>query len=178
MTESTEVGHLGDAAKVAAITLGAEVDIQIATAKRYPRSISDAKQKLYELAAQDEKTAESMEYAVPRAGKAITGFSIRFAEIAAYSWGNLRVEDAVTGTDGDVVVAMATGQQVHRQSSEHQPGRQAFQRGHYPDHGPGRCLDRSEECDLRRYPEGAHHGRLRAGYESGRGRPQDIRGPP
>lgn len=99
---------LGSAAEMSAVALGAEVDIQIATAKKYPRSIADAQARLFELAGQDMKTAESMEYAVPRAGKAITGYSIRFAEIAAYSWGNLRVEDEVTGTDGDFVVARAT----------------------------------------------------------------------
>jgi len=76
-----------------------EVDIQIATAHAYPRSITKFKKKVEELAAMDQEIAESCFYALPRAGKLIKGESVRFAEIVASSYGNLRVQARVIGMD-------------------------------------------------------------------------------
>jgi hypothetical protein len=69
----------------------AEIDIQIATAKRWPRSIVAFKKQAMELATLDEETAGACFYALPRDGKRIEGPSIRLAEIVASTWGNLRV---------------------------------------------------------------------------------------
>lgn len=52
------------------ITRG-EIDMQIATAKKYPRSISKFKAKALEMATLDEETAESCFYNLPREGKEI-----------------------------------------------------------------------------------------------------------
>jgi hypothetical protein len=68
----------------------AEVDMQIATAKRYPRSLRRFKQLAMEMATLDEETAASCFYALPRSGKTIEGPSARFAEIIAVAWTNLR----------------------------------------------------------------------------------------
>lgn len=73
-----------------AITKG-EIDIQIATAKRWPRSLKRFKEEAETIACNDIETAESCWYSVPRDGKNIDGPSIRLAEICASAWGNMRI---------------------------------------------------------------------------------------
>lgn len=81
----------------------AEVDVQIATAKKYPRTLSKVKQAMLSFATLDEETAISCGYAVPRGGKMIKGPSIRMAEIALSCFGNLKAgaRPIVTTTSGD-----------------------------------------------------------------------------
>lgn len=86
----------------------AAIDLQIATAKQYPRSVSRSLKEALELAIMDEKTAASCFYALPRSGKVIEGPSARLAEIMAYAWGNLRVEADIVATDATHVTAMGT----------------------------------------------------------------------
>lgn len=83
----------------------AQVDMQIATAKRFPRSLATVKQRMMDLATLDQETAESCFYKLNRSGKAIEGPSIRLAEIAASSFGNLRYGARIIGNDGKVIVA-------------------------------------------------------------------------
>ena len=59
----------------------AEIDVQITTAKRYPRSVTAFRREAEEMATLDEETAGSMFYVLPRAGKNIEGPSVRLAEI-------------------------------------------------------------------------------------------------
>jgi hypothetical protein len=71
----------------------AQIDVQIATAKRYPRSVKAFKQSAEQLACQDEKTARACFYRLKRKDKdgrtkIIEGASVRLAEIAGSSWGN------------------------------------------------------------------------------------------
>lgn len=68
----------------------AEIDMQVSTAKRYPRSITHFRKTAMELATLDEDTAGSMFYCMPRGGKKIEGPSARLAEVVGSSWGNLR----------------------------------------------------------------------------------------
>jgi len=84
---------------------GAGVDIQVATAKQYPRSIGDFKQKALAMATLDEETAALCIYAIPRGGKVIEGPSARLAEIVASAWGNLRIDARTTGEDARFVHA-------------------------------------------------------------------------
>lgn len=70
--------------------ISAEVDTQISTAKRFPRSIQKAQDRLNALVTMDETTAAGCTYRISRGGKAFDGPSIRFAEAVAVSWGNLR----------------------------------------------------------------------------------------
>jgi hypothetical protein len=81
----------------------AGVDIQISTAKRYPRSLTKFRKDLLDMATVDEDTAGSMFYALKRAGKVIEGPSVRLAEIAASCWGNLHMAKQ-TGEAVDRVV--------------------------------------------------------------------------
>ncbi len=77
----------------------AEIDQQIATAHRFPRSIEMAVKNFASLATLDEESAAECTYAVPRDGKVITGPSVRFAEIIASQWRNSRIAARVVHTD-------------------------------------------------------------------------------
>lgn len=77
----------------------AEVDVQIETAKRYPRSIKAALDYALQLATLDVETAEACFYVLPRAGKTIEGPGVRLAEIIASAWGNLRYGAEILGAD-------------------------------------------------------------------------------
>jgi len=68
----------------------AEIDVQIRTAKQYPRQISKVQNDVLSLATIDEETAGSCFFALPRGGKTITGPSVRMAEIVVSCYGNLR----------------------------------------------------------------------------------------
>lgn len=75
----------------------ASIDMQIVTAKQYPRSISQFKQRAISYATIDEETAESCIYRRPvgkdKNGKQVfaEGMSVRMAEICGSCYGNLRV---------------------------------------------------------------------------------------
>lgn len=77
----------------------AEIDTLISTARRYPRSLSTAQKRMVSLATMDEDSADEAVYSLPRGGKALEGPSIRFAEMAAQSFGNCRVAARVTAVD-------------------------------------------------------------------------------
>lgn len=108
---SVEVGTamdlLGGATSLEAVDR-ASIDVQIATAKRYPRSITKAMEEARSLATMDEETAGSMFYALPRDGKTVEGPSARLAEVMAYSWQNLRADADVVAEDKTHITAMGT----------------------------------------------------------------------
>lgn len=72
-----------------------EIEVLVDTAHRYPRSITQCRQRVHDMACADERTAAACTYAVPRAGKNITGPSICMAEIVASAWTNLRVANRI-----------------------------------------------------------------------------------
>lgn len=87
----------------------ASVDIQIATAHRYPRTLSKVKADMLSFATLDEETALSCFYTLPRGGKTIQGPSVRMAEIAISCYGNLRagarpISTVTTGDHPHVIV--------------------------------------------------------------------------
>ncbi len=105
--------HEGEPIEATAITTlaavdRAAIDVQVATAKRYPRTTSKSLDEALSLATLDEETAASCFYVLPRAGKQIEGPSARLAEIMAYTWGNLRVDADIVGEDKTHVTAMGT----------------------------------------------------------------------
>lgn len=93
-----------------------EIDRQIATAKRFPRSVTTFMRKATEMATLTPEIAASCIYALPRkengVSKNIEGPSARFAEICASSWGNLRAEGKVLGNDDQFVTARGTAWDV------------------------------------------------------------------
>jgi len=74
---------------IEAITKG-EIDVQIATAKRYPRELLACIDEAKDMATHDTDTAESCMYALPRGDKKLEGGSIRLAEIIVSVWGNMQ----------------------------------------------------------------------------------------
>ncbi len=86
----------------------AEIESQIATAKKYPRDIAEFKEKLMAMATLDMDTAEGCYYALPRANKPIDGPSVRLAEIAFSCWGNCIAEAHVTNEDESFIYAVGS----------------------------------------------------------------------
>lgn len=87
---------------IEAVTRG-EIDIAISTARKYPRQPALVRSEMMTWATLDEETAAGCFYSLPRGGKNIQGPSVRLAEIAVASYGNLRVGCRVmqTVTHGD-----------------------------------------------------------------------------
>lgn len=82
-----------------------EIDAQIATAKQYPRNLSNVLNNIETLATLDEETAGACFYMLRRQGKLIEGPSVRMAEIIASSWGNIRVQARIISNDGKMITA-------------------------------------------------------------------------
>ncbi len=82
-----------------------EVDMQIATAKAYPRDVKKSLERIKAMAKADEETANGCFYHLSRGGDEINGVSVRMAEIIASCWGNLRVQSRIIGNDGRTITA-------------------------------------------------------------------------
>lgn len=87
--EDTNVVVLDSGTALSALTR-AEIDMQVATAHAYPRSLARFRKTAMEMATLDEETAATMFYCLPRGGKKIEGPSARLAEVVGTTWGNLR----------------------------------------------------------------------------------------
>ncbi len=90
----------------------AEVDMQISTAKQYPRDLNAVLNKIATYATMDKETAEDCFYILRRKDAngqdtVIEGLSVRMAEIIAGAWGNLRVQTRIIGNDGRMITAQA-----------------------------------------------------------------------
>jgi hypothetical protein len=83
---------------------GANFDTQVATAKRFPRSIARFMQHAQEMATLTPEIAASCIYAIPRDGKMIEGPSARLAEIVAHAWGNLRIQAGASESDDRFII--------------------------------------------------------------------------
>jgi len=77
----------------------AEIDQQIATAHKFPRSVTRSVSNMVSLATLSRDAAAECNYALPRGGKSITGPSIRMAELVHSQWGNCRVGARVVHVD-------------------------------------------------------------------------------
>lgn len=109
--ENNEIIEIKQADTLQAINR-AEVDMQIATAKQYPRDLTATLNKISTYATMDKETAEDCFYVLRRKGRdgtdtVIEGLSVRMAEIIAGAWGNLRVATRIIGNDGRMITAQA-----------------------------------------------------------------------
>lgn len=82
-----------------------EIDMQISTAKQYPRDVFQSLNRIKTIATLDNDTAADCFYALSRQGQRIEGVSVRLAEIIAGAWGNLRVQTRIVGNDGRTITA-------------------------------------------------------------------------
>ena len=89
----------------------AQVDVQISTARKYPRTLSKVKERMLSFATLDEETASSCFYTLParRGGddKPIQGPSVRMAEIALASYQHIKAGSRIIADDGKFIVAQA-----------------------------------------------------------------------
>lgn len=104
---------LGTPSSLAIGMARAEIDQQITTARAYPRSVKQVLDRIYSLATLDEQSAEESMYALPRGkgadAKAITGPSIRFAEVVKQAYGNCRAAARVVHVDREEKYVEAEG---------------------------------------------------------------------
>lgn len=100
-------GHMVVEKNTVALLSNAEINQQIATAKRYPRSVSLFIKKATELVTLNESIAQQCIYALPRDGKVIEGPSARMAEVIINAWGNSRAGARIVSDEGNFIVAQA-----------------------------------------------------------------------
>lgn len=86
----------------------ANVDIQVSTAKRYPRDIRKATNNAIAIVTTNAAAAATCGYALPRGGKPITGPSVHLAKILAQQFGNIRAEAKVVQITPTQVVSRGT----------------------------------------------------------------------
>jgi len=85
----------------------ASIDIQVATAKTYPRDLKRVKDNSISIVCMDKGTAASCRYAKPVGGSNITGPSVHLARIVCQQYGNIRVQQRIKNVDSKTIVAEA-----------------------------------------------------------------------
>jgi hypothetical protein len=104
---TTETGNL-------AVLNRSEIDMQIATAQKFPRSIKRFLDEALQMVTLNENIAQECIYSLPRDGKNIEGASARFAEIIASAWRNSRAGARVISDTGDFVTAQGVFHDLER----------------------------------------------------------------
>lgn len=97
-----------------AVLARAEINQQIATAKAHPRSITKFAREAEQLVTLNEEMARACVYALPRGGKTIEGPSARFAEIIAYSFGNIRYGARPVLEEGEYITSQGVAYDLER----------------------------------------------------------------
>lgn len=95
----------------------AEIDIQITTAKRYPRDIQKFLNETETLACRTEDMAKACMYSLParsRDGGPIIGPSVRLAEIALHAYGNARATVRIASEGDRFLVAQFSGMDLEK----------------------------------------------------------------
>lgn len=86
----------------------AEIDIQVATANKYPRNVDRAIQNVIAIVSKDKDLAEKCVYSLPRAGKEIQGASVHLARLIASEYKNLRVDARIVEIGDTMITAQST----------------------------------------------------------------------
>lgn len=94
-----------------------EIDVQISTAHRFPRSITAFRNDAGSMATLNDAVAAECSYALPRDGKVIEGPSVRFAEILLSSWGNCRAAARVVNEEGNFITAQGMFHDLQKNSA-------------------------------------------------------------
>ena len=106
MNETTTDLQVVDVRPLEAQTRG-ELTCQAEWAVQHRRDLKVAERRIFELASVTPEVADSCSYAVPRGRAIVGGASVRFAEIVASTWGNLRIGARILDITHDSVVAQA-----------------------------------------------------------------------
>lgn len=113
--ETGEVIVVEDAAMIwTAKQDAAMLDVQVATAKQYPRSIQHFQSDLESWCTLDRDTAMECFFDIPRGGKRVIGPSVRFAELVCAAWTNIIVDTSIVAEERDHVIVSATCRDLQR----------------------------------------------------------------
>lgn len=112
--EGTEVQTMSVEGGTVALLNKSEIDMQVSTAHKYPRSIKRFRDESLQMVTLNESIAESCIYALPRDGKTIEGPSARFAEVVASAWGNCRAGARVVSDSGEFITAQGVFHDLER----------------------------------------------------------------
>lgn len=97
-----------------AMLAAAEIDQQIATAKKYRRSLQAFRQEALEMVTLNEEIAQECIYSLPRGKEVIEGPSARFAEIIISAWGNCRSGARIVNEGAQFVTAQGVCHDLQR----------------------------------------------------------------
>ena len=109
-----ETANLDAGGSMVSLLNKSEIDQQIATAHKFPRSLQRFRREALQMVTLNESIAEQCIYALPRDGKVIEGPSARFAEVVASAWGNCRAGARVVDDRGDFVTAQGVFHDLER----------------------------------------------------------------
>lgn len=112
--EGREVSGMSVESGTVALLNRSEIDMQVATAHKFPRSIKRFRNEALQMVTLNESVAESCIYALPRGDKTIEGPSARFAEVVASAWGNCRAGARVVSDQGDFITAQGVFHDLER----------------------------------------------------------------
>lgn len=99
---------------MAAMISRSEIEQQISTARRFPRSLKKFRDEAIQMVTLSQSIAEQCVYALPRDGKTIEGPSARFAEVIASAWGNNRAGARVIDDKGEFIIAQGVFHDLER----------------------------------------------------------------
>jgi hypothetical protein len=91
-----------------------EIEQQITTAHKFPRSIKRFRDETLQMVTLSETIADQCFYVLPRSGKNIEGPSARFAEVILNSWGNCRAGARIVEETAEFVVAQGAYHDLER----------------------------------------------------------------
>ena len=107
-------GELVASGATVALLNASEIDQQIATAHKYPRSIARFRKSVQEMVTLSDAIAGECIYSLVRGNKTISGPSARFAEVVASAWGNVRAGARVVSDQGDFITAQGVFHDLER----------------------------------------------------------------
>jgi len=96
----------------------AEIEIQISTAKRYPRDITRGVNNVIAYVTKDKEFAKTCVYSLPRAGKEITGPSVHLARFLASEYGNIMIDSKIIDIGDTMITAQSTVRDLQNNLTE------------------------------------------------------------
>lgn len=114
MNETNDLQMTNAESGTVALLNKSEIDMQIATAHKFPRSIKRFRDEALAMVTLNESIAQECIYSLPRDGKTIEGPSARFAEVIASAWGNSRAGARVVSDQGEFVTAQGVFHDLER----------------------------------------------------------------
>lgn len=112
--EAVEMEVVPDAAAYVAKQDAALLDVQVSTAKQFPRSVQRFQSDLESWATLNQETAIECFFTLPRDGKQVVGPTIRFAELIQAAYGNIVVDSQIIEEGREFVVVNATCRDLER----------------------------------------------------------------